>query len=181
MAFATLYRFRIDLADMDRGVYEALDFRAALHPSETPIYLVTRVLAYALNIQEGLTFSPGGLSDPDAPALRLDHPNGGTALWIEIGNPSARKLHKASKAADQVNIYTYKNPEILIQEIRSEKVHKAEKMGIFSFDPRFLERLVATLEKDNHWNIAHTDGSLVISVGKSQVEEGEVRRHSLAQ
>jgi uncharacterized protein YaeQ len=69
MALAsTLYRFRIDLSDVDRGVYETLDFRIAQHPSETTTYLLTRVLAYALNTQPGLEFSSGGLSDPDAPA-----------------------------------------------------------------------------------------------------------------
>jgi uncharacterized protein YaeQ len=180
MAFATLYRFRIDLADVDRGVYGPIDFRAALHPSETPIFMVTRVLAYALNFQEGLEFSPGGLSDPDAPAMRLEDPNGGVKLWIEIGNPSARKLHRASKAADEVKVYTYKNPEPMLQEIAAEKVHRADRLGIYSFDPRFLERLVGSLEKDNAWSLMLTDGSLVLNVGKSQVEQSELRRHLIS-
>jgi len=180
VAFATLYRFRIDLSDVDRGVYEALDFRAALHPSESLPYLVTRVLAYALNFQEGLAFSPGGLSDPDAPCLKIDNPNGGVKLWIEIGNPSARKLHKASKAADEVKVYTYKDPALLLQEIQSESVHNAQDLGVFSFDPRFLERLAESLEKDNAWSLMVTEGSLVLSLSKDRVEQSEVRRHSVS-
>ena len=65
----TLFRFRIDLSDVERGIYEALDFRVAMHPSESMPYLLTRTLAYCLNIQEGLEFSPSGLHDPDTPTL----------------------------------------------------------------------------------------------------------------
>jgi len=32
---ATVHHFKIDLPDVDRGVYEALDLRVAQHPSET--------------------------------------------------------------------------------------------------------------------------------------------------
>ncbi len=105
-----LYHFQLDLSDVDRGIYESLDFRTVQHPSETGIYLLSRVLAYALSYQEGLEFSPSGLGDPDAPVLRAMGAMGATEIWLEIGNPSARKLHKASKAAKNVIVYTYKNP-----------------------------------------------------------------------
>jgi len=58
---ATLYTFDIDLADADRAVYESLALRVARHPSESEEYLVTRVLAYALELTEGIAFSAGGL------------------------------------------------------------------------------------------------------------------------
>ena len=45
---ATIYTFDIELADSDRHIYESLALRVARHPSETEAYLVTRVLAYAL-------------------------------------------------------------------------------------------------------------------------------------
>src|SRR5262245_3118545 len=40
---ATIYNFDIQLADVDRGVYETLALKAARQPSETEEYLVTRV------------------------------------------------------------------------------------------------------------------------------------------
>jgi uncharacterized protein YaeQ len=180
MAFATLYRFRIDVSDVDRGVYESLDFRAALHPSEVPIYLVTRVLAFALNTQEGLEFSAGGLSDPDAPCLKVDDPQGGLKLWIEIGNPSARKLHKAAKASREVRVYTYKDPALILKDIAGEKVHEAERLMIFSFAPGFLERLVAGLEKDNAWSLLCSEGSLVVNFGSGEVLQGELLAHPVS-
>jgi len=174
-----LYRFRIELSDMDRSRYETLDFRTALHPSESPISLVTRALAFALNSQEGLEFSPGGLSDPDAPALHIPNPHGGARLWIEIGNPSARKLHKASKACNEVKVYTYKNPELLLKEIASAHIHRVEELQIFSFDPRFLDRLVEGLDRENRWNVMHAEGSLIVSWGIDRVEQSELRSHKV--
>lgn len=52
-----IHRFEIALADVDRGVYQDLDLRVARHPSEDISYLVTRVLAYALEYEDGLEFS----------------------------------------------------------------------------------------------------------------------------
>lgn len=148
-----LYRFNIDLSDIDRGVYEKLDFRVAQHPSEVAIYLLTRVLAYALSYQENLEFAAGGLSDPDAPALRANSMQGATELWIEIGNPAARKLHKATKSSKQVVVYTYKNAELLIQEIKTNDVHRAEDIKIISFETSFLNDLEKHLDKNNHWSV----------------------------
>lgn len=163
---STLFRFRIDLSDVERGVYEALDFRVALHPSETMPYLLSRVLAFALNASPDLAFSPGGLSDPDAPAMQEPGPNGSIALWIEIGNPSARKLHRATKAARAVRVYTYKDPVLLREEIASNDVHQAERIEIYALNPRFLDRLAETVEKDNAWNVLRSDGTLSVACGE---------------
>src|SRR5665213_1264831 len=108
-----LYRFEIALSDIDRGIYEKLDFRVNQHQSETGIYLLTRALAFALSYEPALEFSAAGLADPDAPALQAKTATGICDLWIEIGNPSAKKLHKAAKIAKRVEVYTYKNPELL--------------------------------------------------------------------
>jgi uncharacterized protein YaeQ len=162
----TLYRFQIDLSDVDQGIYKTLDLRMAQHPSESNAYLVTRLIAYVLNEREFLEFSPEGLGDPDAPAVSAKTPGGEILLWIEIGNPSARKLHKAAKAAKQVKVYTSKDPAMLLKEIRDNKVYHAESIGIFSIDPKFLETLAKRLERKNAWGIILHEGTLNISIGE---------------
>lgn len=101
-----LYRFTIELSNIDRDVYETLDFRVSQHPSEIASYLLTRSLAYALSYEEGLEFSSQGLADPESPALLKYGLHNSIDLWIEIGNASSRKLHKATKTAKKVIIYT---------------------------------------------------------------------------
>lgn len=148
---STLYRFKISVSDIDRGVYESLDLRVAKHPSETEVFLITRVLAYALNFkdrEDGLEFSQG-IATPDEPAIRRLDGNGGIALWIDIGNPTARRLNKASKAARAVRIYTYKDPELLKREATSERIYNSEEIEIFALAPVLLSALGRTLSRDN--------------------------------
>lgn len=161
-----LYRFQIEFSDIDRGVYESLDFRVAQHPSETYPYMLSRVLAYCLAYQEGLEFTPGGLADPEAPALRKLGDHFSIELWIEIGNPSARKLHKATKAAKSVMVFTYKNPEILLNEIKTNEVHRAGEIRIYSFETKFLETLGEHVEKNNRWSLLVQQGQLDLTVAE---------------
>ena len=56
---ATMYTFTVQLADVDRGVYDDFSLRVARHPSETDAYMVTRLLAYCLEYEEGIAFSEG--------------------------------------------------------------------------------------------------------------------------
>src|SRR5438045_3695280 len=122
---ATIYNIQIDLADTDRGVYEALDLRVARHPSESEEYLIARVLAYALEYAEGIEFSRG-ISDPDEPTIAVRDLTGAFKAWIEIGSPDAARLHKASKAAPRVAVYTHKDPAQLVARLAGERIHRAE-------------------------------------------------------
>jgi uncharacterized protein YaeQ len=176
---STLFRFRIDLTDIDRGVYKRLDFRIPMHPSESKTFLVTRVLAYALNTQDDLQFSKEGLGAPEDPVISLVDPGGGYKLWIEIGNPSAKKLHKATKSSPKVLVYTYKNPEFLIQDLFAHKIYEPERLELYSFSDKLLEPLEQSIVKDNSWNLIHNEGSLMIQVGDDTIE-GSVQSHSLA-
>lgn len=168
-----LYRFQIELSDIDRGVYETLDFRVAQHPSETAPYLLSRTLAYVLSFQPNLEFTPGGLSDTEAPALRALGAQGMIDLWIEIGNPSTRKLHKAGKAAREVVVFTYKNADVLIEQIRASNVHRANEIKIYAFAAKFLRELESRLTKNNRWSVLHQQGLLNIDITDHTVS-GEI-------
>lgn len=173
-----LYRFQIELSDIDRGVYESLDFRVAQHPSETYPYMLSRIFAYCLAYQDGLEFTPGGLADPEAPALRKLGFQNEIETWIEIGNPSARKLHKASKTAKQVMVFTYKNPEVLLTEIRNNDVHRAQELQIYSFDPDFLTAVSELTEKNNRWTLLVQQGQMEVTIGE-QAFSGELKKFNI--
>lgn len=174
----TLFRFQLNFSDIDRGIYKTLDLRLAMHPSESGAYLMTRLLAYVLNEREFLEFSGEGLGDPDTPAICAKTTGGDILLWIEIGNPSARKLHKATKAARQVMVYTYKDPLALLKEIRENKVFHAEQIEIFAFPAPFLEALAQRLDRKNTWDILVQDGSLTVNIGEYS-EVSEIRQVTL--
>ena len=122
---STMYAFDIALANVDRGVYESLEFRMAMHPSESAEYFVARLLAYCLEYTEGIAFSRG-ISDPDDPPLSVRDLTGSLKVWIELGAPDAARLHKASKAAPRVAVYTHRDPAQLWRQWEGEKIHRAE-------------------------------------------------------
>jgi uncharacterized protein YaeQ len=164
----TLYRFKITVSDVERGFYDDIDFRVAMHPSENEAYLLTRVLAFALHYESGLEFCAGGLSSSEEPALQRKGPSG-IEEWIEIGNPSPRKLHKGSKAARAVFVYTYKDPEQLKREAAKETIHRAEDIRVFALAESFLTELATHLKRDNPWGLIRNDGELVVTVGQETV------------
>lgn len=168
---STMLRFVIDLSDVDRGKYEKIELRVARHPSESSPYLLARVIAYCLNLTEGIAFT-GGIDSPDEPAIWVRNLTGTLLMWIDVGNPSAKRLHKASKAAKQVRVYTYRDPKILLDEIASEKVHRSESIELFALSPAFVSDLEQTLARDNTWQVLYTDGELSITAnGQSLATE----------
>lgn len=159
-----LYHFQIELSDVDRGLYETLDFRLYQHPSEIPAYLLTRAMAYVLSFQDGLEFSAEGLSDPDTPALKSLGIHGTIEQWIEIGNPSAKKLHKACKSARKVVVYTYKSADVLIDDIKKNNVHRAAEIEIHAIDMKFLNQVEVKLKSNNRWSVLVQQGHLDVGI-----------------
>lgn len=171
---ATLYNLEIDLADADRRVYETLTLRVARHPSESEEYLVARVLAYALEFTDGIAFSSGGLSDPDEPPLAVRDLTGTIRAWIEIGNPDAARLHKASKAAPRVVVYTHKDPERLMENLAGERIHRVADLEVYAFDRALIAALAARLDRRMAFALGVTEHELFVSIG-AETLTGAVR------
>lgn len=167
---ATMRKFEIALADSDRGVYDELELRVAQHPSESERYLVARVIARALEHSEGLEFAKGGVSDDGEPALIRRDLRGDVVAWIEIGSPTADRLHRATKAAPRVAVYTWKDPDRLVAAIAERGVHRAEDLELYAFEPEFLDGVAATLDRTNRWSLAVTGGALYLTIGDRVIE-----------
>jgi uncharacterized protein YaeQ len=174
---ATIYNFDIDLADSDRGVYESLPLRVARHPSESEDFLLTRLIAYLLEFTDGIEFSRG-LSEPDQPAIAVKDLTGATITWIEVGTPDAARLHKASKAARRVAVYTHKDPRQFLSQLAGERIHRAETVEVWAIDRPFISALAAHLERRMTFSLAVSDHDLYLSVG-SDTLTGRVTRHPL--
>src|SRR3954468_5552909 len=141
---ATIYNFDIELANVDRSIYETLAIRVAQQPSETEEYLLTRVIAYCLEYAEGIAFSRG-LAEPDEPPLSVRDLTGALRLWVEFGSPDAPRLHKASKASPRVAIYTHRDPQQLLRQLSGERIHRAEEVELYAVDRDLLASLASRL------------------------------------
>ena len=161
---ATLYNFEINLSDVDRNVYETIAFKAAQQPSETDDYLIARVLAYALEYAEGIGFS-GGIAEADQPAIFVRDLTGSLRAWIDVGVPDAARLHKASKAAPRVAVYTHKDPRTLIKALAGEKVHRAEALELYALDRELIAEMVSRLDRRMRFDLSVTDRHLYVTLG----------------
>ena len=160
---ATVYHFDIQLADVDRGVYEPLAFRVACQPSETEEYLMSRVLAYCLEYAEGIGFSKG-IAEADVPALSVRDLTGALRVWIDVGAPDAARLHKASKAAPRVAVYTHRDPAHLVRQLSGERIHNAAAIELYGVDRPLLAALAPRLERRMEFALSVTDDHMYLEI-----------------
>ena len=171
---ATIYNFDVDVADADRDVYDSLALHVARHPSESEEYLVARVLAYLLELADGISFSRG-VSDPDEPAIAIRDLTGGIRTWIDVGTPDAARLHKASKAAARVVVYTHKDPAQFLKNLAGERIHRAEALELYAIDRQLIAALVGRLERRVAFSLSVTDRELYVSIGADTLTGRVVR------
>jgi uncharacterized protein YaeQ len=162
---ATIYSFKIELADSDRNVYAPLDLRVARHPSETEDHLLTRVLAYCLEYTEGISLS-NGLSEPDQPAISIRDLTGALRVWIDIGAPEAARLHRAAKLAPRVAVYTHKDPVQLAARLNAERIHRAEALELYAVDRDWLSSIAARLARRMEFALTVADRHLYLALGE---------------
>jgi uncharacterized protein YaeQ len=160
---ATVYHFEIELSDVDRSTYAALDLRLARHPSESLRYLLTRTLAYCLSYEEGIAFSKGGLSSSDEPPVAVWDATGVLRAWIDVGVPSAKRLHKAAKAAERVAVFTPAALSQLVAEAASSPVHRLEEIEVWPLDAGFVDAVAARLDRKDAFALTRSDGMLYLS------------------
>ena len=171
---ATIYNLDVQLADTDRGVYETLAFKVAQQPSESDEHMMARVLAYCLEYTEGIGFSKG-IAEPEEPALFVRDLTGALRAWIDIGSPDAARLHKASKAAPRVVVYTHKDPAQLLRALSGERIYRAEALELYALDRTLIDALVAHRDRRTKMDVTITEGHLYVTIdGETHV--GTVER-----
>jgi uncharacterized protein YaeQ len=175
---ATPYRFHLELSDVDRGVYETLDVRMALHPSETLRYLLVRLLAYALSYEEGIAFSKGGISSTEEPPLSVRDATGRLLAWIDVGAPAAERLHKATKAAPRVALFTSQDLAALRKAAGAGEIHRADGVELWQVEPALLTALEPLIDRTTRLALLRSDGRIYVTVG-AKTHEGAIERGSL--
>lgn len=103
---ATVFKAQLQIADMTRHYYQDHSLTLAQHPSENNARLMVRLLAFALNASDSLSFARG-LSAEGEPELCERSLNGELDLWIEFGQPDEKWLRKACGRAKKVELFCY--------------------------------------------------------------------------
>ncbi len=166
---ATIHSFGIQLADVDRGVYEDLSLRVARHPSETDAFMMTRVLAYCLEFADGIAFTEG-IAATDEPAVLVRDLTGAITAWIEVGAPDAARLHTGSMRAERVAVYTHRDPAKVAATWTGKRIHRADEIRLRSFDPGFVDAAANLLERRTSMTLSVIEHRLYLEIGGTVLE-----------
>ncbi len=160
---ATIYNLDIDLADMDRGVYEKLDLRIARQPSETIEYMLMRVFAYCLEYGDGIMFTEG-VAAGNEPAVMLRDLTGRITAWIEVGMPDADRLHRGVKLAGRGAVYTHRDARKLIAQLSAAGIRRLADVPVFAFDSSFVDEVAGLLERRSQLALSITEREFYLHI-----------------
>lgn len=166
---STIYRVTIELSDLDRNVFEALQVTAARHPSETEERLVARLLAFALFHEEDLQFTKG-VSEGDEPDLWTKGPDGRVVTWIEVGLPEPDRLIKAGRHTEKVMVLACGRGLPVWEQQHLDRLKLVKNLKIIFIDQPFIAALVSHLQRSISWSMTVTEGTLYLQVADETLE-----------
>ncbi|KIC56790.1 YaeQ family protein [Microbacterium hominis] len=175
---AVMHTFDVQVADVDRGVYESLSLRMAQHPSETGAFMLTRLLAYCLEYAEGIAFTEG-VSATDEPAVLVRDSTGAITTWIEVGAPDAERLHRGSKLADRTVVYSHRDAAKLLPLWSGKKIHRADDIVLRTFDAGFVDAAADAVERRNAVTLSVTEAQLYLDVNGASLSSA-LHEHRLS-
>lgn len=175
---AVMHTFDVQVADVDRGVYESLSLRMAQHPSETGAFMLTRLLAYCLEYEEGIAFTEG-VSATDEPAVLVRDATGAITTWIEVGAPDAERLHRGSKLADRTVVYSHRDAAKLLPLWAGKKIHRADDIVLRTFDAGFMDAAADAVERRNAVTLSVTEAQLYLDVNGASLSSA-LHEHRLS-
>ncbi|WP_298830323.1 YaeQ family protein [uncultured Piscinibacter sp.] len=171
---ATIFKARVQLADMDRGLYADHALTLARHPSETDERMLMRVLAFALNVpaddREGTLEFGKGLSDTDEPDLWHRDLTGRIRHWIDVGQPDDKRLLRAAGRADRVSVYAYAASTPIWWGGIANKLARAANIEVWQVDAAQSQALAALARRTMQLQVSVQDGTAWVGDGEQSVE-----------
>lgn len=173
---STVYRFDLNVADLDRQVYGDFPLTLARHPSETEARMMLRLLAFALHASRDLEFGRG-ISTDDEPDLWRKDLTGEVELWIELGTPDPERLRKACGRAGEVVLYCYGDRAAPVWWDKHEgALQRFDKLRIFQVDDASCDALAELVRGGQPIQCTIEGGEAWVSSGETNLH---VAPHSL--
>ncbi|WP_374619116.1 YaeQ family protein [Pandoraea sp.] len=160
---ATIYKAEVQITDLDRHYYAAHSLTLARHPSETDERMMVRLLAFMLYAGERLSFGKG-LSSADEPDL-WEHDFGGDIVrWIDVGQPDARRLIKASGRAAHVDVVAYGGkPAAIWWQATESQITRLSNLTVRMLDEASAQALTALASRTMRLQCTIQDGDVWIA------------------
>lgn len=168
---ASIYKVELQVSDLDRHYYASHSLTLACHPSETEERLMVRLISFALNASEQTEFCKG-LSDEDEPAIWQKSLSDEIELWVELGNPSDKRLKQACGKAKQVVLYCYgeSNASEIWWQKNQSVLSKLGKLKVYRFPKDVMEALSAQCQRNMDLQLTIEDQSVSLSNNDTLLE-----------
>lgn len=159
---------KITLSDMDRNYYDALSLTVAQHPSETVERMMVRVLAFCINAQENLAFTTG-LSTPDEPDIAARSLDDQLLLWVDVGEPGADRIKKATRIAKVVKVYSFNSKSDVWWNMERKKFADLP-AEIYQIRWERAQIFASLVERTMEFSVTISDNSAYIATAKGDCE-----------
>jgi len=157
---ATIYKVELQVSDMDRHYYASHNLTLAQHPSETPVRLMVRLIAFALYAHDRLEFGRGLSNDEDPDLWQRDY-TGDVDLWIDLGQPDESRIRKACARARQVVLVTYSGGSADIWWSKAgAALSRLKNLTVIDLSPDDVEAVAGLLERGMRLTAMIQDGEL---------------------
>lgn len=163
-----IYKFKIALTDLNRNYYDTLNLTIAQHPSETLERMMARILAFCINAQESLSFTKG-LSTAEEPDLWAHTLDGRIALWIDVGEPAADRIKKATRLAQTVKVYSFNSKSDVWWIQEREKFNQLTAL-IFQFQWKDIQALAKMVQRTMDISVTITENSAYVATESGECE-----------
>ena len=162
---ATIFKVALSISDMDRNYYGEHQLTLARHPSETDVRMMVRLLAFALNADEHLSFTKGLCADEE-PDLWLKSLTDEIELWVDVGLPDERRVRKACNRASQVNLYLYGSRGAEQWWLRNaDKLTRFNNLNILEFSDATCNELASLVQRNMQLQCTVQDGEIYLTAG----------------
>ncbi|AJG20473.1 YaeQ family protein [Cupriavidus basilensis] len=160
---STIYKAELSVSDMDRPYYGSHALTIAKHPSENDARMMVRLLAFACEASDTLTFTRG-LDEPDEPDLWEKTLTGDIAHWIELGQPDESRLKRAAARADRVTVFTYNGASAREWwKGMAGKAGKLRNVTIYNVPAEAVEALAALAQRAMRLSVTIQDSEIWVS------------------
>lgn len=166
---ADIFKVQLHISNMDRHYYASHALTVAQHPSENDLRMMIRILAFAMNADEQLSFTKG-LSTQDEPDLWVKNLSDEIELWIELGQLEEKRIRQICGKSKNVKIYTYNDKQAEPWYAQMEK-HFARhtNLEVFHINSEAAEDLAKLANKNMELNITIQDGDVFLNDEKNSV------------
>lgn len=166
---ATIYKADLQISDMNRHYYEQHSLTLAQHLDESEQFLMTRILAFALFADEGLTYTKG-FYELSEPTLWKKNYSGDIELWIDLGCPDEKRIKKACSASEKVVIFSATDKTASWwNQIKSRLTHQ-KNLQVVTLPIDKIEELTKQLSRTMQMQVTIEGTHLWVSINETMTE-----------